>query len=38
MGRPLKGDEEFAKQMRDEQRSLVLVAPERLYGSLRSGA
>ena len=38
MGRPLKGDAEFAKQMRDEQRSLVLVAPERLYGSLRSGA
>jgi PPOX class probable F420-dependent enzyme len=38
MGRALKGDEEFAKQMRDEQRSLVLVTPERLYGSLRSGA
>ena len=34
MGRALKGDEEFAKQMRDEQRSLVLVTPERLYGSL----
>ena len=34
MGRALKGDEEFAKQMRDEQRSLDLVTPERLYGSL----
>ena len=31
-------DEEFAKQMRDEERSLVLVTPERVYGSLRSGA
>lgn len=38
MGRAAKSDEEFAKQMRDEQRSLVLVTPERLYGSLRSGA
>jgi PPOX class probable F420-dependent enzyme len=39
MGRGPKGtDEEFAKQMRDEERSLVLVTPERLYGSLRSGA
>jgi hypothetical protein len=38
MGRAPKGDEEFAKQMRDEQRTLVLVTPERLYGSLRSGA
>jgi PPOX class probable F420-dependent enzyme len=39
MGRPLKGtDEEFAQQMRDEERSLVLVSPERVYGSLRSGA
>jgi PPOX class probable F420-dependent enzyme len=37
MGRSPKSDEEFAKQMRDEQRSLVLVTPERLYGSLRSG-
>jgi PPOX class probable F420-dependent enzyme len=38
MGRALKGtDEEFAQQMRDEQRSLVLVTPERFYGSLRSG-
>jgi PPOX class probable F420-dependent enzyme len=34
MGRALKGDEEFAKQMRDEQRSLVLVTAERLYGSI----
>jgi PPOX class probable F420-dependent enzyme len=38
MGRALKGDEEFARQMRDEQRSLVLVTPERLYGSLRHGS
>ena len=39
MGRAPKGtDEEFAQQMRDEQRSLVLVTPERVYGSLRSGA
>jgi PPOX class probable F420-dependent enzyme len=37
MGRAPKSDEEFAKQMRDEERSLVLVTPERLYGSLRSG-
>ncbi|MGH7825570.1 MAG: pyridoxamine 5'-phosphate oxidase family protein [Candidatus Binatia bacterium] len=35
MGRAPKGtDEEFAQQMRDEERSLVLVTPERLYGSL----
>jgi PPOX class probable F420-dependent enzyme len=34
MGRALKSDEEFAKQMRDEQRSLVLVTAERLYGSI----
>jgi PPOX class probable F420-dependent enzyme len=39
MGRGPKGtDEEFAEQMRDEQRSLVLVTPERLYGSLQRGA
>jgi PPOX class probable F420-dependent enzyme len=39
MGRAPKGtNEEFAQQMRDEERSLVLVAPQRLYGSLRSGA
>lgn len=38
MGRAHKGaDEDFARQMRDEQRSLVLVTPERIYGSLRSG-
>ena len=37
MGRAPKGtDEEFARQMRDEERSLILVTPERLYGSLRS--
>jgi PPOX class probable F420-dependent enzyme len=38
MGRAPKGDEQFARQMRDEQRILVLVTPERFYGSLRSGA
>ena len=39
IGRGPKGtDEEFAQQMRYEERSLVLVTPERLYGSLRSGA
>lgn len=38
MGRAPKGsDEEFAKQMRSEERNIVLVAPEHLYGSLRSG-
>jgi PPOX class probable F420-dependent enzyme len=39
MGRAPKGtDEEFARRMRDEERSLILVTPERIYGSLRSGA
>ena len=39
MGRAPKGtDEQFAQQMRDEERSLILVTPERLYGSLGSGA
>ena len=39
MGRTPKGtDEEFARQMREEQRSLVLVTPERFYGSLRQNA
>ncbi|HVO94915.1 MAG TPA: pyridoxamine 5'-phosphate oxidase family protein [Terriglobales bacterium] len=39
MGRGPKGsDEEFAKQMREEERTLILVAPESLYGSLRSGS
>ncbi len=38
MGRAPKGsDEEFAKQMRSEERNIVLVTPERIYGSLRSG-
>lgn len=38
MGRAPKGtDEDFARQMRDEQRSLILIAPERVYGSLQSG-
>ena len=39
MGRAPKGtDEQFAHQMREEQRNLVLITPERLYGSLRAGA
>jgi PPOX class probable F420-dependent enzyme len=39
MGRGPKGtDEEFARQMRDEKRNLILVTPEHVYGSLRSGA
>jgi PPOX class probable F420-dependent enzyme len=39
MGRAPKGtDEEFAKQMREEERTLILVTAESLYGSLRSGA
>jgi PPOX class probable F420-dependent enzyme len=38
-GRPPKGtDEEFAKQMREQRRTVVLVTLERLYGSLVSGA
>jgi len=39
MGRAPKGsDEEFAKQMREERRNIVLVSPERIYGSLKAGA
>jgi PPOX class probable F420-dependent enzyme len=39
MGRAPKGtDEEFAQQMREEERNIVLITPERLYGSLRAGA
>ena len=39
MGRPPKaGDEAFANQMREEQRNIVLITPERIYGSLRVGA
>jgi PPOX class probable F420-dependent enzyme len=39
MGRAPKGtDDEFAQQMREEERSLVLITPERLYGSLRQNA
>ncbi|HXG50215.1 MAG TPA: pyridoxamine 5'-phosphate oxidase family protein [candidate division Zixibacteria bacterium] len=34
MGRTPKTDEEFARRMREEQRALVLVSPERIYGSL----
>jgi PPOX class probable F420-dependent enzyme len=38
MGRAPKGtDAQFAEQMREEQRSLVLVTPEHLYGSLGRG-
>lgn len=39
MGRAPKGtDEQFAQQMREEQRSLVLINAESLYGSLGAGA
>lgn len=38
MGRAPKSDEEFAQQMRKEERNIVLVTPERLYGSLGTGA
>jgi PPOX class probable F420-dependent enzyme len=38
MGRAKGTDEEFARQMREEERSLILVTPENLYGSLRSGS
>ena len=35
MGRAPKGtDDDFAKQMRDEQRSLILISTENLYGSV----
>ena len=34
MGRATGTDEAFTKQMRDERRSLVLIAPEQLYGSM----
>jgi len=34
MGRAKGTDEEFARQMRDEERSLILVTPERIYGSI----
>lgn len=38
MGRaPKNGDEEFAKQMREEERNIILVTPERIYGSLKAG-
>lgn len=38
MHRAPKGtDEEFANQMRDEKRNIILVTPERIYGSLRAG-
>jgi PPOX class probable F420-dependent enzyme len=36
--RPTGTDEEFAQQMRNEQRGLVSITPERLYGSLRRGS
>ncbi len=39
MGRRQKGtDEDFAQQMRAEERSLILITPEHVYGSLQSGA
>jgi PPOX class probable F420-dependent enzyme len=39
MGRVQTGtDADFARQMREEERSLVLVTPEHVYGSLQSGA
>jgi PPOX class probable F420-dependent enzyme len=39
MGRGPKGsDEEFAQQMREEKRNLILITPRSVYGSLRSGA
>ena len=38
MGRAPKTDEEFAQRMRDEERNLVLVTPEHIYGSLHAGA
>ena len=39
MGRAQKGtDEDFARQMREEERSLILITPEHVYGSLQSGA
>lgn len=34
MGRATGTEEAFTKQMRDERRSLVLIAPEQHYGSL----
>jgi len=34
MGRAKGTDDEFTKQMRDERRSLILVSPEQLYGSM----
>jgi PPOX class probable F420-dependent enzyme len=38
MGRaPKNGDAEFAKQMREEERNIVLITPERIYGSLKAG-
>ena len=38
MGRaPTNGDAEFAKQMREEERNIVLITPERVYGSLKAG-
>ena len=34
MGRPPEGWDDFYGTMREEQRSVVLVSPERVYGSL----
>jgi len=39
MGRAQKGtDEDFVRQMREEERSLILITPEHVYGSLQSGS
>ena len=34
MGQPPDSSEEFDRRMREEQRAVVLVEPERVYGSL----
>ena len=34
MGRPKGTDEEFTLRMRQEERSLILITPEQLYGSV----
>ncbi|HEY1268975.1 MAG TPA: pyridoxamine 5'-phosphate oxidase family protein [Candidatus Binatia bacterium] len=37
MGRAPRSDEEFTKQMREEQRNIILVTHEHIYGSLKAG-
>ena len=34
MGRAKGTDEEFVRRMREEERSLILITPDQLYGSL----